>query len=240
MDVRERPGEREPGHAVAGAGDVNGDGFADVIVGAWVYDNGAAIDDKGRVWVFHGSATGLSTSANWVVDGDAQYAGIGESVASAGDVNGDGYADVIIGAYGYLNEEVRGRASVYYGSGSGLGSTAAWTVDGDQADADFGFSVASAGDVNGDGYSDVVVGATYYDNGSTNEGRAYVYHGLARGPSCGAGCPFSNLSTVADWSSWGWSHDSEFAWSVASAGDVNGDGYGDVIVGAPLHDTTTK
>jgi predicted outer membrane repeat protein len=91
-------------------------------------------------------------------------------------VNGDGYADVIVGAGGYDNGETNGRVFVYHGSATGLTTTAGWTADSDQADAGFG-RAGTAGDVNGDGYADVIVGACFYDNGETDEGRAFVYHG---------------------------------------------------------------
>ena len=99
-------------------------------------------------------------------------------------MNGDGYADVIVGASYYDNGQTdEGRAYVYHGSAAGLSATAAWTAESDQAGAYFGGSVATAGDVNGDGYSDVIVGASSYDNGEADEGRAYVYHGSAAGLS---------------------------------------------------------
>ena len=103
-------------------------------------------------------------------------------MATAGDVNGDGYSDVIVGAPRYDNGQTdEGRAFVYHGSAAGLAPPPAWTAEGNQAGADFGGSVATAGDVNGDGYSDVIVGAPVYDNGQTDEGRAFVYHGSAAG-----------------------------------------------------------
>ena len=106
----------------------------------------------------------------------------GYSVATAGDVNGDGFSDVIVGAIWFDNGQTdEGRAFVYHGSASGLGLCPAWTAEGDQASALFGYSVATAGDVNGDGYSDVIVGAVQYDNGQTDEGRAFVYHGSSSG-----------------------------------------------------------
>src|SRR6185436_18950919 len=103
---------------------------------------------------------------------------------TAGDVNGDGYADVIVGASLYDNGQTdEGKAFVYLGSAAGLASTPAWSAESDQAFAHFGVSVGTAGDVNGDGYADVIVGADMYDNGQTNEGRAYVYLGSASGLS---------------------------------------------------------
>jgi hypothetical protein len=104
-------------------------------------------------------------------------------------VNGDGYADLIVGAFIYDNGQANeGRAFVYHGSAAGLSSIPDWTAESDQVDAWFGHSVGTAGDVNGDGYDDVIVGANSFTNGQTDEGRAFVYHGSAAG-----------LSATPDW-----------------------------------------
>jgi MYXO-CTERM domain-containing protein len=210
--------------SVASAGDVNGDGYGDVIVGAWFFDNGQL--SEGRAFVYLGSPSGLSTASAWTAESDQEGAYFGTSVASAGDVNGDGYGDVIIGAYGFTNGQPdEGRAFVYLGSASGLSTAVAWTAESDQRNAQFGSSAASAGDVNGDGYGDVIVGAPLFDNGQTFEGRASVYFGSASG-----------LSTTAAWTAESDQANAQYGISVASAGDVNGDGYADVIVGAKYHD----
>ncbi|MBK6381108.1 MAG: FG-GAP repeat protein [Chitinophagaceae bacterium] len=163
------------GFSVASAGDVNGDGYSDVIIGAYNYTDGAN-GGEGRAFVYYGSNIGLSISPNSTPD-DANQAGaaFGISVASAGDVNGDGYSDVIIGAVGYNSGIDEGWAFVYYGSASGLSTIPNSTPDdADQTGADFGRSVSCAGDVNGDGYSDVIIGAAGCDDGAnTNEGRAF-------------------------------------------------------------------
>ena len=212
------------GISVGTAGDVNGDGYADVIVGAHYYDNGEA--DEGRAFVYRGSATGLSTTANWTAESDQAEAWFGYSAGTAGDVNGDGYADVIVGAFYYDNGEVNeGRAFVYHGSATGLSTTADWTAESDQVNAIFGWSAGTAGDVNGDGYADVIVGAPNYDSPSSAEGRAFVYHGSATG-----------LSATADWTAESNQAHALLGASVGTAGDVNGDGYADVIAGAPGYD----
>jgi hypothetical protein len=212
------------GDSVSTAGDVNGDGYADVIVTASTYDNGQT--NEGRAYVYHGSATGLSATADWTAECDQVGAQFGRSAGTAGDVNGDGYADVIVGAYYYNDGDAgEGQAFVYHGSAMGLSVTADWTAESNQADAHFGISVDTAGDVNGDGYADVIVGAHGYDNGETDEGRAYVYHGSSSG-----------LNATADWTAESNQDGGEFGWSVGTAGDVNGDGYADVIVGAVDYD----
>jgi hypothetical protein len=220
--------ESNQAHALFGtvstAGDVNGDGYADVIVTASNYDNGQT--DEGRAYVYHGSAMGLSATADWTAECDQVGAQFGRSVGTAGDVNGDGYADVIVGAYNYGNGQTNeGRAYVYHGSAMGLSATAAWMAESDQADAHLGISVDAAGDVNGDGYADVIVGAHGYDGGETDEGRAYVYHGSSSG-----------LGATANWTAESNQDGGEFGWSVGTAGDVNGDGYADVIIGAVDYD----
>ena len=213
------------GISVGTAGDVNGDGYDDVIVGARLYDNGET--DEGRAFVYHGSATGLSAAADWTAESNQAGANFGHSVGTTGDVNGDGYSDVIVGAFFYENGEAfEGRAFVYHGSATGLSLTAGWTAESNQASAGFGISVGTAGDVNGDGYSDVIVGAYVYDNGQSNEGRAFVYHGSPTGLITGS----------ADWTAESDQAFAGFGISVGTAGDVNGDGYSDVIVGASGYD----
>jgi hypothetical protein len=87
-----------------------------------------------------------------------------------------------VGAYVYDNGQTReGRAFLYHGSAAGLSATHDWTAASDQAAARFGVSVGTAGDVNGDGYADVIGGAFHFDNGQSDEGVAIVFHGIAQG-----------------------------------------------------------
>jgi hypothetical protein len=201
------------GTVVAGVGDVDGDGYADVAVSAPAYATAT-----GRVYLYRGGPQGPATTPTLVLTGfDVTYGGVpqqglfGRALAPAGDVNGDGFADVVIGsqssAYGY------GRAYVYYGSASGLGGTPGVTLDSPQGNLNFGTSVAGAGDVNGDGFGDVLVAGTY--------GFA-EYLGSAAGIPA---TPTTYITTFPDPSL------IEFA-TVAGIGDVNGDGFADVGAGA--------
>ncbi len=207
------------GRSVGTAGDVNGDGYDDVIVGL------PTLDDGGGAWVFYGSAMGLSATPDWTAHSDQfSSSDFGISVGTAGDVNGDGYDDVIVGAHlydspGFIQD---GRAYVYHGSPSGLSPTPDWVTNGKQSSAAYGISVGTAGDVNGDGFDEVIVGAYTYDNGQLDEGRAYLYRGSASGLSQQPSWTFENNDVRAC-----------LGGSVGTAGDVNGDGYDDVIVGAP-------
>ena len=212
------------GASVASAGDVNGDGYGDVVVEAYLHSDGVQLG--GRAYVYHGSKDGLATRPAWIARGEAVNAILGYSVASAGDVNGDGFGDVIVGAPQHTGELPNaGRATVHLGSAAGLAPAPVWSADGEESAAFFGGSVASAGDVNGDGYSDVILGGPSFDNGQTDEGHALVHLGSSAG-----------LAAVAAWSTESNQASSMYGYAAATAGDVNGDGFSDVIIGAHAFD----
>jgi hypothetical protein len=99
-------------------------------------------------------------------------------VAAAGDVNGDDFDDVIVGVPNYKHDEpAEGGAFVYLGADTGLGETPGWVVEGNKADAYLGSAVATAGDVNDDGYADILVGAPNFRKDKVYHGRAFAYHG---------------------------------------------------------------
>jgi hypothetical protein len=213
------------GDAVETAGDVNGDGYADFLIGAAGATDTDGNVGAGRAFLFLGAASGPSTTPSWTAEGGQEGASFGFGLSGAGDVNGDGYDDVIVGAAWYDGGEVdEGRALLYLGSPAGLAGTPAWSTESNQADAQYGIRVAGAGDVNGDGYADVAVGAYRYDGDLDGEGRAYVYLGSASG-----------LSTTPAWIGEGDQADANYGVSVATAGDVNADGYSDLVVGAWTH-----
>ncbi len=215
-----------------GSADVNCDGFADVIVGAPKYHSVAFNGLWGRVWVYHGSPAGLRTDGNadWTVLGPQVGSGFGNSVDGAGNVNGDtdgGYGcdDIIIGADGFdsiSDENNEGRLYLYYGSPTGLTSIP-WTDENNQANGKLGIAAATVGDLNNDGFSDIIAGANRYDNGETDEGRIYIYFGSASG----LGNPVTREIDQPF---------ALFGTAVAGSGDVDGDGNDDFIVGATLYD----
>jgi hypothetical protein len=114
-------------------------------------------------YVYYGSAAGLSANPDWIGSGDDERYSeqFGHSVGTAGDVNGDGFDDVIVGAIG--SENFGGRAYVYFGSSAGLRINPALRVKNFQTNAELGYSVGTAGDVNGDGLDDIIVGSPLFN-----------------------------------------------------------------------------
>jgi hypothetical protein len=215
------------GQSVAGAGDINGDGFSDVVVGAPSYSNGEV--DEGAAFIFKGSQTGISTVPAQVLESNQETSYYGSSVASAGDVNGDGFSDIVVGAYKYDNLFAIdiGAAFIYSGAQSSIQSNPAMTLLGTQEGAQFGYAVSSAGDLNGDGYSDIIVGSPNYTNGQNGEGAISIYLASWQGQGIE-----NQVKALIE----GGQAGAAFGKSVACAGDVNGDGFSDVIVGEPLRD----
>jgi hypothetical protein len=202
--------EQQTGHSIASAGDVNGDGYDDMIVGS----NGVA--QTGKALIFFGGP-GADMTADIILSDNLGNSRFGCSVASAGDVNNDGYDDVIVGAYN-LN-----KSYIFFG-GSVMDSVEDIVLTGGSGGDRFGISVSGAGDFNGDGYDDVLVGANYNNVSGTNSGRVYLYYGGA------------SMDNVADMLMNGEVDYDYFGYSVSGAGDVNGDGFDDFIVGAHLND----
>ncbi|MGD8396938.1 MAG: integrin alpha, partial [Candidatus Eiseniibacteriota bacterium] len=212
------------GYCVATAGDVTGDGYSDVLVGAHSYSGD--IDLEGRAYLYEGSASGLSLSPSWTDEGGENNSAYGWCVATAGDINADGYSDILVTAKEYNGDYVdQGRVYLYMGHDDGLSADPDWHYDGEQDEAWCGWSAASAGDVNGDGLGDVIVGIPDLLVGGDEIGRVVAFYGGRAGPRTEAGWVTESNQT-----------DARYGATLASVGDVNGDGYGDVLVGAPGYD----
>jgi len=249
--VGEEPYDRS-GWSVSAAGDINGDGVDDLMIAASWASTTEAI--SGRTYVVFGSNSGsanpfpnpmplssLDGSNGFVLDGEVFGDYSGWSVSTAGDVNGDDIDDIVIGTL------TAGTSYVVFGSStgfpspielSGINGINGFVINGESFNDRSGISLSGAGDINGDGIDDLIIGAPFADakyGVQDNSGAAYVVFGSDAGlPS-----PFelssidgSNGFIMSDINA-----DSKIGQSVSDAGDVNGDGVDDVIIGAPYADS---
>jgi hypothetical protein len=215
---------------VAGVGDVNADGYDDVLVGAPGDDTGGST--SGAAYLVLGPMAGLLdlSAATAKLAGEGYYAYAGYSVASAGDVNDDGYPDLLIGA------PLAANSGNYAGAAYLVSSPVAGQISLSAATArlsgrgfyDFaGRTVSGAGDMNNDGYDDFMIGAPYNDASATDAGAAYFFYGPVSGT-----LDMGNASLVLQGEN---SYDYA-GMSVSSGGDTNGDGYTELLIGAPRND----
>ncbi len=237
------------GVSVSSAGDINNDGIGDLIVGASSNDTNG-LGNAGSAYVIFGQDESLGTSFNlaslngsngFVVNGFQENSQLGFSVSSAGDVNKDNIDDIVVGARGA--GEQRGAAYVIFGNDSSFAASLnAFNLDGSNgfafygnANSQAGFSVSSAGDVNGDSVSDLIVGAPLDSaNGTSNGGSAYVIFG--KGGSFNRELSASTINRSNGLAFNGLKQQDLLGSTVSGAGDVNNSGVGDIAFGAPAAD----
>ncbi len=204
------PSSEEFGRACTGLGDVDGDQVNDFAVSSPCASPG--IDKAGRISVFSGATGSLLRD----IEGAAEKSAFGFAIDSAGDVDGDGLDDLLVGGAPANNGS--GQAWVYRSSDW----SPVWSVVGDQEQAGFGFSVASAGDVNQDGRLEFLIASPFHSAGSLNQaGRCHLY----------------SYGETQPWKVWdGTERSTLLGKSVAGGADVNGDGFLDVVIGSPGFD----
>lgn len=193
-------------------GDYNGDGFPDLVSGMPSYTNGESYE--GAVYVYYGTANGFPDQPDMHYETDMLYGYLGSSPIAA-DINGDGYDDLVVGAYNYTGTaNYQGAVMVFFGGPNGLSSTPDQIMTGESTYSYYGFGIRNMGDLNGDGYADVLVTAM----GQGSVGKVYVYMGSAAGLNT---TPASTLTGTRTYGYFG---------NMIATGDANGDGLFDVAI----------
>jgi hypothetical protein len=204
---------------------MDSDGDDEFAIGAPDYDYSPSTDD-GMIWVYKGSLSGPGSGTSYLGNGQSRR---GFSIAPAGDLNLDGNDDFLVGSPNHADPGGVRRGAVQIYLSNGTTHNFPTTIIGQNASDQFGFSVAGCGDLNGDTYPDFLVGAPYFENGQTDEGRAYLYSGT---------------STSSYWTDESNQSNAHFGWRVAGDerpfyGDVDGDSVPDFAVSAPDFDNIT-
>ncbi len=227
------------GFSVSHAGDINGDGIDDILIGVESWNRDNYVTEVGMVYVVFGRKNGdfpsildvdlLSPSQGFKIYGESAQNHLGFTVSGAGDVNGDGISDIIVGAFG---AGTGGKAYVIFGSKQGLEDMRlppapgkGFTVEGSNGEH-LGNSVSKVGDFNGDGIDDVIIGAHVADSW---RGKAYIIYGKRGWFPATIRTPPSATDGMMIQGVFGGDN---FGCSVGGTGDFNGDGLQDVIVGA--------
>ena len=249
------------GSSVSSAGDINGDGFDDLIIGApytKYYSYRGFRISEGEAYVVFGTTDGFDSELDltsldgnngFIISGIDEFDRLGSSVSSAGDINGDGFDDLIIGApytkyYSYRGFRIsEGEAYVVFGTTDGFDSeldltsldgSNGFTISGiDNDDNLLGFAVSSAGDFNGDGFDDIIIGAPVADSANGEySGEVYLLFGKSNGFN--ADIDLTELDANDGFIITGLNKFDQLGSSVSSAGDIDGDGFDDLIISAPL------
>ena len=220
-------------HMVVSEGcDFNGDGFDDILVGRRDFSS-SGFTHNGRVWLFLGSASGLPSTPSLTFDPPVNntYGFFGGQVVCLGHVNNDIYDDFAIGMDNYDSAySDEGAVFVYYGSDP-PNATYDWMARGNTTYGHLGFTIDSAGDVNGDTYDDLIAGTLEIGSPYNYIGRAYVWFGGS------SGLGDTGLPSNADWSAAG-TLGTQYGVTVRGIGDVDGDTYDDILIGAHGYDGT--
>ncbi|MBO87262.1 MAG: hypothetical protein CL927_18090 [Deltaproteobacteria bacterium] len=211
------------GAALVGPGDINGDGLDDLAVGIPYADPGG-ITDAGQVHIYLGTESGVAAAPVHVLNGTGSSEWLGFSLSQPGDIDGSGRPDLAVGAPGY--EGTRGRVHLFLNSDNALLEIANQTVEGAVGGEYFGYQVAICPDIQGDGIADLAVSSPYRSSETAGSaGQVFVYPGTGSGVAVDVVSPISAGLYSGEY----------FGQSMVSPGDLDGDGFGDLIVSAPYH-----
>ncbi len=228
------------GISVAAMGDLDGDGVGDLAVGAWRDDDGGTPPDadRGAVWILFLNTDGTVKSHQKISDTEGGFTGIledddafGVSVGSLGDLDGDGVGDLAVGAAGVDGSNARGAAWILFLNTDGTVKSHQKISNPEDGGAGFddrfGSSVGSLSDLDGDGVGDLAVGAFHDDDGGVNRGAVWVFL---------SGGAVQKISDTEGGFTGTLDNSDQFGIAAASVGDLNGDGVGDLVVGAQFDD----